>query len=533
MPPAYYPLGVTSDSNGDSIPEVIIEVLLSSPAGNYEWVRFLAFVEGQYTEVHHVAGGNPTWDSGDPDDDDLVELMVGGVGVAFIEQTAAGAYPDYLHPVTPFISEGMGWPIFASFDHDTAWDVFWGEQWLSAPGRIRWYEFDQGMLVLRETFGGDYYYFGSCQKVCIDIDSDGRNELIAPEDHGLLLIWQSPQDDEVFLELQHPLPGGWYDYVAVGDIDGDSRPELVISGSTFDNDFVLHFFESDAPGEYIETCRILHDDPYMGRAALAISDIDNDGRLELAAGFHDICFFKSDGDNSYYLWKRIPREALGPGWVWSFQIVDMDKNGLRDIFVVNEGIWAADLAYKSHIFEFVPSPTPSVSPPPPSPSPTESPTPTRRPSATGTPRRSPTARLRTPSPSPTSDRPLGVRLELATRMVHPGETFWVRGYVDRPASSGVTGAGLFFVLQVGAEFFFWPSWSSWSSEGGGEIDFRRLELPRGTLRLDVVPPFTWPDTGASRGEGLVFYGALLDPGLEVVLGGMAVETWGYGPEEGD
>ena len=145
-------------------------------------------------------------------------------------------------------------------------------------------------------------------------------------------------------------------------------------------------------------------------------------------------------------------------------------------------------------------------------------TPTERPSAS-------------PSPSVTASPalPLGVRLEVASALAHPGTHFWVRGYLDNPGPGSLPGQPVFFVLDVFSSYYFWPSWRLYQPPGQPSVDFESLDIAPGTMVLQVVDPFVWPDTGQDQASGLRFYGAMLDRTLTAILGQMAEASWGYGP----
>ena len=88
-----------------------------------------------------------------------------------------------------------------------------------------------------------------------------------------------------------------------------------------------------------------------------------------------------------------------------------------------------------------------------------------------------------------------------------------------------------FILDVFGQFWFWPGWKHYAPPAADEIDFDYLDVPTGSTEVIVLPEFIWPDTGADVVSGLWFYGAMLDPGMSGIVGGMASEEWGYGPQQ--
>ncbi len=151
---------------------------------------------------------------------------------------------------------------------------------------------------------------------------------------------------------------------------------------------------------------------------------------------------------------------------------------------------------------------------PPEPTPTEPPEPT----ATGSPE---------PTATPTPGYPLGVRLKMPD-MAHPGEEFSIIGYLDNPGES-MTDVATFFILEVYGKFWFWPSWVYFDYPEYAEIDWENIDVPTGTTVIVVIPTFEWPDTGQDLVTGLGFYGAMLNPEMNDIMGDFAFKSWGYGP----
>ncbi|MBN2054303.1 hypothetical protein JW905_05240 [bacterium] len=169
--------------------------------------------------------------------------------------------------------------------------------------------------------------------------------------------------------------------------------------------------------------------------------------------------------------------------------------------------------------------TPTYTPLPPTATPTF--TPTRSPTATNSPTFTPTTLPETPTPGPTGTIPLGVRIDMPSA-VHPGEQFWVTGWLDNPGPTAVT-MPTFFILEVYRQYWFWPSWAWYAPPESTLIDYDRVDVPVGTTPLEVVPLITWPNTGTDAAWGLYFYGAFLNEDLNDIVGSWTVLEWGYGP----
>jgi len=111
---------------------------------------------------------------------------------------------------------------------------------------------------------------------------------------------------------------------------------------------------------------------------------------------------------------------------------------------------------------------------------------------------------------------------------HPGQPFYVIGHLDNPGDI-IPDAQVYFALEVFGEFWFWDDWIHYAPPEANGIDFRLLDIPSGSSQIEVIPEFIWPDTGQDEVEDLHFYGAMIDPAAQALLGRLAVVTWGYGP----
>ena len=107
---------------------------------------------------------------------------------------------------------------------------------------------------------------------------------------------------------------------------------------------------------------------------------------------------------------------------------------------------------------------------------------------------------------------------------HPGDTckldLMIKNY-----SKHFNSALIFVALNIGTEFWFWDGWSQ-------DIDFVDDSLSWGEWERSILPPFTWPDTGDSSLDGIVFYSAVIDPITSALLGsdpGLGMTSFGFGP----
>jgi hypothetical protein len=133
-------------------------------------------------------------------------------------------------------------------------------------------------------------------------------------------------------------------YQASGDLDGDGKREFFIGATMGDGNWTT-MFETDGDNHYTPRF-IFHlisggslDDP-----TYITDDIDGDGKLEfaiLSGGY--LYIFKSNGDDSYYLWflKKGPAS-------FSINFYDMDGDSTKDILwtIIKDYQWVSNI-YKA------------------------------------------------------------------------------------------------------------------------------------------------------------------------------------------
>jgi hypothetical protein len=180
-----------------------------------------------------------------------------------------------------------------------------------------------------------------------DYDGDNQMEFILSSIWGQIRIVENTGDDTYTVNFLDSLPLVNMYYQTSGDLDEDGKREFFIGATMGDGNWTV-MFEKDADNTYSPKI-ILHlisggslDDPtYM------TDDIDDDGKIELAilsGGY--LYIFKSDGDNSYYLWYL----KKGPA-SFSFNFVDMNGDGTKDILwsILKDDQWMSNI-YKASEF---------------------------------------------------------------------------------------------------------------------------------------------------------------------------------------
>ncbi len=111
-----------------------------------------------------------------------------------------------------------------------------------------------------------------------------------------------------------------------------------------------------------------------------------------------------------------------------------------------------------------------------------------------------------------------VDLVMPAVMYHPGDTFQLTMDIVN-AGDAVSNVPVFCLLNVGAEYFFWPDWDDFSYENHN--------IPASnTLTLEILPAFSWP-SGTGSASGIQFLGACTNASMTALLGTMDTVTFGW------
>ncbi|NWG27843.1 MAG: T9SS type A sorting domain-containing protein [Ignavibacteriaceae bacterium] len=174
-----------------------------------------------------------------------------------------------------------------------------------------------------------------------DYDDDGKMESILSSIGGRLKIIENIGNDDYGIIFQDSLPLVNMYYQSSGDLDGDGKREFFIGATMGDGNWTT-MFETDGDNHYTPRF-IFHllsggslDDP-----TYITDDIDEDGKLEfaiLSGGY--LYVFKSNGDDSYYLWYL----KQGPA-SFSINFYDMDGDSTKDILwtVIKDDQWTSNI----------------------------------------------------------------------------------------------------------------------------------------------------------------------------------------------
>ena len=165
-----------------------------------------------------------------------------------------------------------------------------------------------------------------------DINRDGRLDLVAVNSGASSLGLFFGQGDGTFLaSMDYPLGSGSMPLgVALGDLDGDGRLDLVVSDNAKNSVLVFLGNGDGTSKQNITLSTGANSAPY----SIGISDFNRDGRLDIAvsnAGKGTVGIFLGDGTGKFAEQKTYATGA-SPN---TFAIADFNRDGITDIATAN------------------------------------------------------------------------------------------------------------------------------------------------------------------------------------------------------
>jgi len=176
------------------------------------------------------------------------------------------------------------------------------------------------------------------QSLGLDIDGDGRLDYIGAQYRPGLIFWlehpKNPLTDPWPFHMIDDFTKGGVDGVhglALADLDGDGRPELLATSGWNDGDFpdsIAWFRIPKDPRNAVRWERfILADRDASGFGHyLGVGDVNRDGRIDVASAA------KSGPDGNWFAWWEHPADVTKP---WTKHLISRNQEGATNIQIVD------------------------------------------------------------------------------------------------------------------------------------------------------------------------------------------------------
>jgi outer membrane protein assembly factor BamB len=248
---------------------------------------------------------------GDIDGDSKSEVVI-----CLYERSVVAVSGEDGSQVWSYDSVGIMWPSFAAIgdiDSDRAPEVVF--TW-SEAGFVYALNGEDGSFLWR-YFINEWI---STSPVLEDIDDDGRLEVIVGC-NGLYAI----NGEDGSLAWRYGTT--WFGDAAVGDIDGDGKPEVI--GGHLDS--LVHAINGE-DGSFLWSYAT--GGPVVFAPTLA--DVDADSALEVIFGSYDSLVYALNAEDGSYLWSR----ATGNAVKSSPAVGDIEGDGILEVLLISDSVYA-------------------------------------------------------------------------------------------------------------------------------------------------------------------------------------------------
>jgi GH25 family lysozyme M1 (1,4-beta-N-acetylmuramidase) len=179
----------------------------------------------------------------------------------------------------------------------------------------------------------DYGWNGITRIVVVDIDNDGKRDLVGTWANGVMTAYRNlSARGSIYFGNQKDIGSGWQNItkIAVIDIDNDGKEDLV---GTWTNGIMTAYLNGGTPGNPGFSGQKNIGTGWQDITKIAVIDIDNDGKQDLVATW-------KSGVMTAYLNGGTPgnpgfsgQKDIGSGWqnITRIAVIDIDNDGKQDL----------------------------------------------------------------------------------------------------------------------------------------------------------------------------------------------------------
>jgi hypothetical protein len=188
-----------------------------------------------------------------------------------------------------------------------------------------------------------------------DVNGDGKPDIVTvvsagglsatpPHTNVVSVLLQDPNNPGQFRAPMEYATGALPNAVAVGDLNGDGRPDLAVADTT---GISVLLQNASAPGTFQPFTTLALSAP---TSSVAIADLNDDNKLDLAAvsGSSVAVFLQNPAMPGTFLSPATYAAGLGPAWITAG---DLNGDGRPDLAVANEGFPAGPTASLSVLLQ--------------------------------------------------------------------------------------------------------------------------------------------------------------------------------------